>query len=287
MMETLHQLLDPGALFHNSVLASIIVGMICPLVGMFFVMRRTIFLGVALPQVSSAGIVSAFWLHSLGIHFLGHSETERGTALLGAGLFTVLAIVALALLERRGRGLVEGRTGAIYALSAALAILFTAGNPTGEMHIGNMLRGEIVAVADADLALLMATYGAVALLVTLCRRALVLVSFDRDVAQTILRLPWAWDLVLYGVFGMTISVGVMIVGPLALFGFLILPVLTVLPWSRGLPSLTIGACGIGCVTAFCGFAIANAQNLPVGPTDVALAFGLFALSSTARVVVRR
>ncbi|MCX6911263.1 MAG: metal ABC transporter permease [Verrucomicrobia bacterium] len=286
-METFHQLLDPGALFHNSVLASIIVGAICPLVGMFFVMRRTIFLGVALPQVSSAGIVSAFWLHSLGIHFLGHSETKRGTALVGAGLFTVLAIVALALLERRGRGLVEGRTGAIYALAAALAILFTAGNPTGEMHIANMLRGEIVAVTDADMALLATAYGAVALVVTACRRALVLVSFDRDVAQTILRRPWVWDLVLYGVFGVTISVGVMIVGPLALFGFLILPALTVLPWSHGLPSLAVGSCGIGCVTAFCGFAIASAQNLPVGPTDVALGFALFAMSSLVRSVARR
>jgi ABC-type Mn2+/Zn2+ transport system permease subunit len=287
MIETFREILAPDFLLHNSVMASLLVGFVCPLVGMFFVLRRAVFLGVALPQVSSAGIALAFWLHALGIHVLGHDETERGTALVGSAAFTALALVALALSERRGRGLVEGRTGAVYALAAALAVLFTARNPSGESHVMSLLKGEIVAVADADLRLLGAAYAAVVLLLAGFRRQLALVSFDRDMAATLMRRPWLWDLLLYGLFGLTISIGVMIVGPLTLFGFLVLPVLAVRPWARGLFTLAVGASLLGGIGALAGFAIAYRMDLPVGPTDVALGFAAFAASTVARWLARR
>jgi ABC-type Mn2+/Zn2+ transport system permease subunit len=286
MIETLREILAPDFVLHNSVMASLVVGFVCPLVGMFFVLRRAVFLGVALPQVSSAGIALAFWLHALGIHVLGHDETERGTALVGSTVFTALALIALALSEQRGRGLVEGRTGAVYALAAALAVLFTARNPSGESHVMSLLKGEIVAVADADLRLLTAVYVVVLLLVAGFRRQLVLVSFDRDMAATLMRRPWLWDLLLYGLFGLTISIGVMIVGPLTLFGFLVLPVLAVRPWARGLFSLAIASLLLGGATAMAGFAVAYRADLPVGPTDVTLGFGVFAVSSIVRRFAR-
>ncbi len=287
MIQTLWEILSRDFLLHNSVMASLLVGFVCPLVGMFFVLRRAVLLGVALPQVSSAGVAMAFWLHALGFHVLGHDETERGTALVGSAVFTMLALAALALSEQRGRGLTEGRTGATYAFAAALAVLFTARNPSGESHVTSLLKGEIVAVADADLRLLALVYIAVVLLVAGFRRQLVLVSFDRSMAETLMRRPWGWDLLLYGVFGLTISIGVMIVGPLTLFGFLVLPVLTVRPWARGMFSLAVFSALLGGVAAWFGFAIAYRADLPVGPTDVALSFGLFVLSSAVRAVVRR
>ena len=92
---------------------------------------------------------------------------------------------------------------------------------------------------------------------------------------------------LYGLFGLTSSIGVMIVGPLTLFGFLVLPVLVVRPWARGLFSLAIAAPLLGGVTALAGFAIAYAADLPVGPTDVALSFAAFAFSASARAIIHR
>ncbi|MCX7825473.1 MAG: metal ABC transporter permease [Verrucomicrobiae bacterium] len=286
MIQTLREILAPEFLLHNSVVASLLVGFVCPLVGMFFVLRRAVLLGVALPQVSSAGVALAFWLHALGIHVLGHDETERGTALVGSTAFTAVALAALALSERRGSGPVEGRTGAVYAVAAALAVLFTARNPSGESHVTSLLKGEIVAVADADLRLLAVVYAAVILLVAVFRRQLVLVSFDRNMAETLMRRPWGWDLMLYGVFGLTISIGVMIVGPLTLFGFLVLPVLAVRPWASGLFSLAIASSLLGGVTALAGFALAYRADLPVGPTDVAVAFAVYVASAGARQVAR-
>ena len=67
-MEAFHQILSPAFLLRNSIYASVLVGFACPLVGVFLVVRRLIFMGVALPQISSTGVAIALslplWLGS-------------------------------------------------------------------------------------------------------------------------------------------------------------------------------------------------------------------------------
>src|SRR6266516_5529960 len=71
IIDTIQEIFGP--LWRNSVLVGLLVGFSCPLVGMYLVLRRLIFLGVALPQVSSCGIACAFALHAWKMipHFEG------------------------------------------------------------------------------------------------------------------------------------------------------------------------------------------------------------------------
>src|ERR1051325_5524161 len=107
-MDTLREIFSPGFLLWKSIYMSMLVGLVCPLVGVYLVLRRLIFMGVALPQISSAGIAFAFSLPALGLvrHMhMGHFEgDERLLALVGGLSFTLAAIIFLALMERRGRG---------------------------------------------------------------------------------------------------------------------------------------------------------------------------------------
>ena len=59
---TLHQILSPDFLLRNSVYTSVLIGFACPLVGVFLVLRRLVFMGVALPQISSTGVAIALSL---------------------------------------------------------------------------------------------------------------------------------------------------------------------------------------------------------------------------------
>ena len=61
-METLQQILSFDFLLRNSLYTSVLVGFACPLVGVFLVMRRLVFMGVALPQISSTGVAIALSL---------------------------------------------------------------------------------------------------------------------------------------------------------------------------------------------------------------------------------
>src|SRR5437763_259405 len=122
-METLKEIFDPQFLLRNSVYISLLIGFVCPLVGVYVILRRLIFMAVALPQVSSCGIAFAFALHSWRLIPHLEESSESGLALGGASVFTLGTIILLSFFEQRRRGSVEGRIGTAYVVSGAFSIL--------------------------------------------------------------------------------------------------------------------------------------------------------------------
>lgn len=269
-MDTLREVLAPDFLLRNSVYTSLLVGAACPLVGVYLVLRRLIFMGVALPQISSCGIAAAFALHTW--HIIPHLEesTENTLAFVGSTAFTLAAILVLSLLERRGRGLVEGRLGTVYVLAGAWSILLLVKNPFGEHGLLDRLKGEIIAVSNSDLALTAVTFGIVLLALFFFQKEFMLVSFDRDLATSLKKNVLGWDTLLFLLIGLTISMSVLSVGPLVTFGFLLLPSLIAHLLANSIRQLAVLAASIGLVSALTGFCLAYRYDLPVGPTDVAL-----------------
>jgi ABC-type Mn2+/Zn2+ transport system permease subunit len=80
-MSGLLEILQPSFLLRDALVGSVLVGLVCPLVGAYFVLRRMIFLGVALPQLSAAGIAFSFLAYR-AIAGFGH---EHGAVGAGAG----------------------------------------------------------------------------------------------------------------------------------------------------------------------------------------------------------
>jgi ABC-type Mn2+/Zn2+ transport system permease subunit len=277
-METLHQILSPDFLLRNSIYISVLVGLSCPLVGVFLVMRRLVFMGVALPQISSTGVAIALSLPMwLGFNLTEHgSHSAHSLAFAGSMTFSLTAILVLAFLERRGRGQPEGRLGTAYVVSAALSILLLSKNPYGEIGWLDMLKGEIITISNFDLMLTAATLMFVLGALGLFHKELLLVSFDRDMAITLHKSVIFWDVLLYVLIGLTVSIAVLSVGPLITFGFLLIPALTAHLLARNMRQFTVLASLIGGVVAFLGFYIAYQWDLPVGPTDVVVLGVLYA-----------
>lgn len=282
------ELLKPDFLLHHAVWGSVVVGFVCPLVGVYFVLRRLVLWGVALPQVSASGIAFAFMLQGLGLNFLAGGEAqEKHLAIIGSIVFTLGTILALAALERRGAGLSEGRIGALYALAWAASILFVSWNAAGETEMLGLLKGEIVSISESDFHAMLDVFGAVALCMLLFQREFTFVSYDRDMAVTLGRNVLAWDILLYLIIGITISLGVMTVGPLVIFGFLVIPPLAALPWARGMASFSLLASLLGGLSAFAGFYFSYTHDLPLGPVVVCVACGVYVLSLTARLIAAK
>ena len=279
-MEILHQIFSPDFLLRNSIYTSVLIGLTCPLVGVFLVMRRLVFMGVALPQISSTGIAIALSLPLwLGFHTTDHgSQSAHTLAFAGSMTFSLVAILVLAFLERRGRGQPEGRLGTAYVVAAALSILILAKNPYGEVGLLDLLKGEVITISDFDLALTAATLVLVIAALGLFHRELLLVSFDREMAVTLRKNVVFWDVLLYLLIGLTVSMAVLSVGPLIAFGFLLIPVLTAHAISRNMNQLMGLASVIGGAAAFLGFCIAYKLDMPVGPTDVVLLGLLYAIA---------
>ncbi len=284
-MSTMLEVLKPDFLLHHAVWGSVVMGFVCPLVGVYFVLRRLVLWGVALPQVSASGIAFAFMLQGLGLNFLAGGEAqEKHLAIIGSIVFTLGTILVLAALERRGAGLSEGRIGALYAMAWAASILFVSWNAAGETEMLSLLKGEIVSISESDFHAMLDVFGAVAVCMLLFQREFTFVSYDRDMAVTLGRNVLAWDILLSLIIGITISLGVMTVGPLVVFGFLVIPPLAALPWARGMASFSLLASLLGGFSAFVGFHLSYTHDLPLGPVVVCVACGVYALSSACRLL---
>ena len=274
-MDALQQIISPDFLLLNSLYTGVLVGFICPVVGVFLVMRRLVFLGVALPQISSTGVAFALsaplWL---GMDFAQHSDHGASgmhlLAYLGSLIFSLCAILVLAFLERRGRGQPEGRLGVAYVVSASLSILLLAKNPYGEIGLLELLKGDIVVVSLFDSRLTTVVFTVVLGSILLFFKELLLVSFDRIMAVTLKINVVLWDVLLYVLIGLTVSTAVMVAGPMMTFGFLLIPAMTAHLLAGNMRRLVMAASSIGGISALVGFVVAYEQDLPVGPTDVVL-----------------
>ncbi len=284
-MSTLVQILSPDFLLRDALVGSVLVGVVCPLVGAYFVLRRMIFLGVALPQLSAAGIAFSFVGYRLAVGPHEHGNlSERSLAMVGSFAFTLTGLLVLTAFERRGRETVEARIGVTYAIAAALTILFLAVDPHGDAEMVNLLKGDILATTRTSLTLLASVLGAVVLVLFACRKEFLLVSFDRDLAVVFGKWAGLWDGLLYLTIGVTISLGVMTAGPLVTFGFLVVPPLTARLLTRRMLSFSLVAAAIGGAAAFGGFYCAYRMDLPLGPAEVALASLILIVVGTASMI---
>ncbi len=286
-MQTLLEVFSPDFPLRNSIYMGLLVGVTCPLVGVYLVLRRLIFMGVALPQLSSCGIAAAFALHTW--HIIPHIEesSEHFLAIGGSTLFTLAAILGFALLERRGRGAVEGRIGTAYALAGAWSILLLVKNPFGEHGLLDRLKGELIAVSDADLLLTSVLFAVVLAALLMFQKEFLLVSFDRDMAASLRKNILGWDMLLFSLIGITISTAVLSVGPLVTFGFLLLPTLIAHSLAANMRQLACIAAIVGGATSLVGFLVAYKWDLPAGPTDVALLGALYGVTFLIRQVKLR
>src|SRR5262249_18632028 len=194
---TLLEILSPDFLLRQALIGSVLVGLVCPLVGVYFVLRRMIFLGVALPQLSAAGIACAFFVYRVVVGPHEHFElTERGLAMIGSFRFTLTRVLGLAPLERHKEA-GEGRIGIPLAVATAATILFVAADPGADAQMVSLLKGDILATTSASLGVLAAVFGATVLALLAFRKEFLLVSFDRDLAVVFGKRVGLWDSLLY------------------------------------------------------------------------------------------
>ena len=289
-MNSFFTILNPSYLLFPALVGTLIMGFVCPLIGSYLVLRRTIFLGLTLPEIAAAGVSFTFWLQQTGI--LPESQGERSIGMIGSLLFTFLGMGLLGYLEQRGNGLAEGRLAAAYAFAGAVTILFMVFNPAGQIDVLNLLKGEVIALSRGELKLLAVVFGLVSVVMLLYRREFLLISFDRDLAFLLKGRHIIWDILLYLLAGIVIALGVIMAGPLLIFGFLVLPALAARPLVSRMSSFLLLSSILGVVMAFVGFYSSVRLDLPLGPTDVALgcglifvAYGLSRISGRTRIAL--
>jgi ABC-type Mn2+/Zn2+ transport system permease subunit len=258
--------------FRHALIAGTLVALTCSFVGVYVVLKRIVFLGIALAQIASAGVALAL--------LLGWNPllTALGASLAGT--------LALSQLRWRARAPVEGVLGSTYVLAAALGTVFIAKNPVGEARALNILFGNILSVPPWEMAALAAVAIVVPAIHLQFRKEFVFVSFDRETAAAQgIRARW-WDFLLFLTLGVVIAFAIRSVGVLVTFALLVLPAMGARLLTAGLGAMFVTAIALGTLSVPVGLSAAFAFDLPTGATISLTVAGLFVAALAARAVGR-
>lgn len=264
--------------FMRHVLAgTALVGALCGFLGVFIVLRRQVFVGAALAQISSLGVALSYFVCGwLGV-WLGREihAPPQPTAL--ALTLAASALFALQYHERRLPR--ETLIGTAYVAASGLAILVVATSAHAHSEVLNLLFGNVLTISGGaviGLAGLAAVIGGVH---WFGHRQFLFASFDPDTATAFgVRAP-AWNLGLLLTVGLTISLAINAAGALVVFGLLVLPPATALLLARNLRGVFAWSTGLGLLASLAGVSVSYLCDLPTGPTIVGVSAGVLGLGA--------
>ena len=271
MTDTLSTIL----LFKDALFGALIMALACSVLGVYVVLRRIVFVGAALAQLSSAGIALGLFLYGLGI---GGELTHHPVAM---ALIVTIAGAMFFGIGGGGRAGVppDATIGVTYAVAAAVGILLIAKAKTGEAH-DIFLQGNILGITRLDTMILLAVAVPVLLVHAVFYKEFLFVSFDRETARTLGYNVRFWNLLLYFTLGVVIAYAMQFAGVMLVFNFLVLPAVTGVLLARSMGGIFAVAAGSALLAALVGFSLSVPFDLPSGPTIIAVS-GAFALIAWA------
>lgn len=270
-MTTLNDFLSGYFLWKDALLAACIVAFLCGWLGVYIVLKRIVFVSLALPQASGLGIACAFYIGSFfGIH--GHLESWLLEPLVMAIIFSC-AVAALFSFDFESRRIsVEVTIGIAYILSSALLLqILNSPRIVQEVHeIGDILFGNAVVIQGSVLHALVITFVLILTIHVLGFKEIVAVLFDREMAQaTGLKVKWI-NLVFFLTVAVSVSVATRAIGALPVFGFMVLPPTAALLMTKTLKKTIFVSVSIGIISAILGYFFSYIWALPTGATMCAV-----------------
>ena len=244
-------------------LACLLLALIHPALGQHVLARGVIFVDLALAQIAALGQSVAYLLgaepHDPRMYFWSF-----GFTLLGAALFSFLW-------DREHSVLQEAFIGISFALATAGTLLLLSNAPHGAEHISGALSGEALGwVTWKDIAIMGTLYAIVGAFLYFGRHKLLLCSEDPKKAKEMGLSVKKWDFLFYASFGLVVTSSVKVSGVLAVFSYLIVPVVcSTLLGRKGRPRL-YWAWAIAFVASVLGAILSYMKDLPMGATIVCL-----------------
>jgi zinc transport system permease protein len=269
-------------IWRDPLLASVMAGALLGFLGVYVVLRRTVFVSAALTQLSTLGLIVAL----LAEERLGVEVEHAGVQLLVALAFSVGGALLLGTAGTGRRLPGEAGVGMSYVLAGALVVL----GANRLLHVAHdfnsMVFGNAVAVPLGDLLVLAAATLVCAAIHTIWQKELVFVSFDRDTAEAMGLRARLWNGLLYFTIGLAIPVSARALGALPVFAFLTIPaVAALLLVGRLRPAFAL-ATALGALAAAGGYVLSWRWQIPTGATMVTLA-GVLVLPGAVAAWLRR
>lgn len=248
----------------RALIASVIVGVVCSILGVYIVLRGMAFLGDAMAHTILPGVVAAFllgWPLAIGALILG-----------------LLTALGIGFLTERTSLKEDTAIGVIFAGFFALGVAMLSARGDYTIDLAHFLFGNLLGVSRADLVVTALLGAAVLLLIFLFYKEFLVISFDPLLAET-LRLPTTFlRYLLLVLIALTIVVSLQVVGVSLMLAMLVTPAAAASFMTRRLPSMMVVSALIGVFSGVAGVYASYYLNIASGPAVVLVATLVFAVA---------
>jgi ABC-type Mn2+/Zn2+ transport system permease subunit len=248
----------------RALIAAVIVGVVCAVLGCFVVLRSMAFLGDALAHAVLPGVAMAY---------LAGFNT-----LIGALLAAVLVALGISAFAHHGTLREDTAIGILFAAALALGVLLISTLRTYATDLTHIMFGDILGVSTVDLLITGGLSVAVLLTVAVLFKELQLVSFDPVLAHTLGRRPGVYRTLLMLMLAVTIVVSLRTVGVGLVVALLVTPAATAYLLVRRLATMMLLSAALGALSGVIGLYVSYYLDVSSGAAVVLVATGFFMLA---------
>jgi len=252
----------------RALVASVMVGISCGLIGTFIMLRRLSLIGDALAHAVLPGVV-------IGFMVAGKNPLSLFIGALAAGILTS---VLISFVERNSKIKEDTSIGIIFTGAFALGILLVSQLKQVHIDLSSYLFGDVLGVSDSDLILSSMITLFIILSVILFFKQLLVTSFDPTMAHIIGISAGVVHYFLMTLLSMSIVAGLQSVGVILIIAMLITPPATAFLLTDKLKYLLILSCLFGIVSSVTGLYLSYHLNFASGASIVLVAVFFFALA---------
>jgi manganese/iron transport system permease protein len=258
----------------RALVVAVLVGVMCPILGAYVVVRGLGFMGDGLAHGVLPGMAAAVLIGAA----VGVAANTGGIYFLGA-LPAALAMALLSGYLIRRVGVSEDTSvGILFAGMFALGLVMLTAAKGVPVDLEGILLGNVLGVSRAEVLVTLGLAAAVLALMFLLHKELVFANFDPTGAAVIGLPTEKLEYLLLALLAVVVVLALPAVGIVLVISMLITPAAAASLLMRSFPAAMIAGSLFGAASAIAGMYISFYFNLPSGPVMALVAAGFFILA---------
>jgi len=265
-------------IFQRALIAAIMVGITCGVLGCFFVLRNMSLIGDALSHAILPGLVFAFML--VGYSTIGF--------FIGSTIAGMITAVMITWISQNVQTKADASIGIVFTFMFAIGIIGISrvarvhadgGDTSPHIDMQHFLFGNLLGVESTDLYLTAAVMVYVLCSIYIFYRYLFVATFQEVIAETMGISVQSLHYFLMLLLSFTVVASLQTVGLILVVAMLITPASTALLLSDNLKVVIVLSGVIGAITGCIGMSLAIVFDAPPGPELVVVVSFLFFLAA--------
>lgn len=254
----------------NAILAAILSGVSCGIIGSYMVVRRMVFLGGGITHSAFGGV---------GMSYYFGMSTD-----IGASLFALLS--AIIVQKFKGSMREDTAIGILWSLGMAIGIFFITITPGYAPNLMSFLFGSVLTVSSLDLTLLVALNAVIITIFVLGYRAIVYTALDSQFAKSQGFRVDLIEMIMICLMAITIVLNIKTVGIMLLMSLLTIPTALVSIFSKNFKIILILSAAVAALGLIFGIALSYHFDFPAAAATVILLGSAFFLTKGFTLLYR-